>query len=191
MSDSSESSTEISRKRKRKISSWYVHVYINDDNKTMTLNVVGTIKQKMANKIFEAFDQAITQGLKRIVIYVTSGGGHSDAGFAIYNQIKVYKKELDIVVIGQGQIASSAIDILLASDKRYCTSDCDILVHGISYSSKNVEKLWNEKMIRLFGKRTKRDHKYWHDRMLTGDHNYTPKEAKHIGLVHNIIELKK
>lgn len=191
MSDSSDSESNHhshhSRKRKRERPNWYVNTCTSSD--IMTINVIGKVNLKMTEAIFKALDQAIEKKVEKVIFYVTSHGGHSDAGYAIYNQLKVYKSAFKIVTIGIGEMSSSAIDILLASDERYCTTDCNIVVHGISYADKNVEKLWNERMIKVFSKRTGKKIKYWKERMLTGDHTYTAEEAIDAGLIHNVIEL--
>ena len=63
-----------------------------------------------------------------ITIYLSSGGGATDAGMAIYDAICFAQNTIKIIAIGR--VMSIAAMILQAGDERYMMPECRYMVHN-------------------------------------------------------------
>ena len=83
--------------------------------KTRQILLSGEINKDLAEKIIRQLLVLESDNDKTIYIYIDSPGGDVDAGYAIFDMIRVIKAP--VVIIGMGLIASAAALVLLAVSK--------------------------------------------------------------------------
>lgn len=100
---------------------------------------------------------------KTCTLYLTSTGGECSSGLLMYDALR--SSSLDITVITSGFIASAATIVMLASDKRKCTSNTNFLVHSIwsnvygalPYVKSNLSysEMLEQQFVDIYSKHTK------------------------------------
>ena len=135
---------------------------------------------------------------KDITILINSFGGFTHSGASIITDIM--KCSCTVKTVCMGVAYSSAADILLAGDVRAISqfglimfhlpaisgAEAEVPINHISnyikYMSENLEELMNELL-----KGTKVNKKQFIEKVNNGDWFITPKEAKKLGIIHEII----
>ena len=97
--------------------------------KSRSITIFGNIDDKLARSVTERLLALAVDGDEPISLYISSPGGHVEAGDVIYDMIKFIKPE--VRVIGTGWVASAATTIFLAAKKenRFSLPNTRYLVH--------------------------------------------------------------
>jgi ATP-dependent Clp protease protease subunit len=103
--------------------------------KSRSISIFGQINEKVARSVTEQLLALAADSDEVITIYVSSPGGHVESGDVIYDMIKFIKPE--VKMIGTGWVASAAITIYLAAEKknRFCLPNTRFLIHQPSGGS--------------------------------------------------------
>ena len=131
---------------------------------------------------------------KQIILHIHSYGGEVPAGFNAMDMITY--NEWPIVTIGEGMVASAAVDMLVAGHGRYLQESTLVLIHQISGAifGKSSEvndgvynwNLWDELMYDAYTKRTNMT-KEELIKLMSNEKAITAKEALDFGIVDGII----
>jgi Protease subunit of ATP-dependent Clp proteases len=98
---------------------------VNEDLRE--IYIVGSITDEMSCGVISAIRQLdATRGA--ITFIINSGGGEVDAGFAIYDTIRLTKNKTIAHCLGMCQ--SMATILLQACDKRYMSQNCRFMIHN-------------------------------------------------------------
>ena len=70
---------------------------------------------------------------KEVEMILCSTGGSCESGFAFYDLMTGFKKDIALSVIATGEIASSSVNLLLAADfeRRFITQNGTIFLHEV------------------------------------------------------------
>lgn len=107
------------------------------------IQVIGTINEEA----FAAFSKSLRvceeSGIKKVTLELSSGGGVAYDALSFYNRMR--HSSVEIIVLAYGLVASAAVLILAAGDKRLMTSEAWLMVHEDSTSElsakvTNIEK---------------------------------------------------
>ena len=96
--------------------------------KIPTLFLVGQIEEKSIEIIAELFSISRANSKTPINLFLSSGGGEEDSGFAIFDAIRGIPNEVRI--FGYGQVSSIAALIFQAGDKRYLSPNSVYMMHN-------------------------------------------------------------
>jgi len=92
------------------------------------INVIGDIDENAYQEFAEQMDDShIVQPGDDIVIELMSHGGDAMVGLAFYDRIRKHKG--NVTVVAYGMVASAAVIILAAGDKRYMAENAWVMVH--------------------------------------------------------------
>jgi ATP-dependent Clp protease protease subunit len=83
-----------------------------------------------------------------IRIYVASGGGETNQGFALRDVVKYYGED-KFVIVCTTQAASAASFIFATKAKRFALPSCEIVTHAVSGSIVDEDKIPKEKLKRI------------------------------------------
>ena len=83
--------------------------------KTRTVLVSGTVDEELAERVITELLILDGESQDPIRVFITSPGGHVDAGLAIHDVMRFVKSE--ITAIGAGWVASIAVPILFGAPK--------------------------------------------------------------------------
>ncbi|HOD49810.1 MAG TPA: ATP-dependent Clp protease proteolytic subunit [Candidatus Hydrogenedentes bacterium] len=83
--------------------------------KTRTILISGTVDEELAERVITELLILDGDSQEPIRMFITSPGGHVDAGLAIHDVMRFIKPE--IVAIGAGWVASIAVPILFGAPK--------------------------------------------------------------------------
>ena len=97
------------------------------------------ISGDMAEYVREAILYLTIKESPPITIYITSGGGHVNAGLAIYDFLRLYPGQKTGIVAGFAK--SMATIILQACDKRQCMLHSNLLIHHIQRNDVSLDDL--------------------------------------------------
>jgi ATP-dependent protease ClpP protease subunit len=145
---------------------------------------------------YKSFSQEI-DAIKRtdkVTIELASDGGDAHAALAFYSKIRRHKGE--VTIIGTGNIASAAVLVLAAGDRRYMTSEAWVMVHedqaeltgSVSeleretFQARRLENQWNS----LIAKSSAVSADEW-ERMHKATTYLSATQCKDLDLVHGII----
>ena len=97
--------------------------------KSRCLTMFGEINDKIARSVTERLLALASENDEPITLYISSPGGHVEAGDVVYDIIKFIKPV--VRVIGTGWVASAAATIYLAADKenRFALPNTRFLIH--------------------------------------------------------------
>lgn len=128
---------------------------------------------------------------KRMELFINSPGGFIAESNFIYDYIKGTIKT-EVVTVATGSVASAAVSILLAGDKRYITRNGLILIHQISWSlsgnhsyiSDNKENMdiIADNILSLYSKETKLSKSQLRSHMMNEKY-FTAKQSIDYGFV--------
>ena len=136
---------------------------------------------------------------KEITIYINSGGGSVESGFALVDVIKAIDAPVRTVCIGTA--ASMGAAIFLAGDTRQVLAHSSLMIHDPSFANLNIggkkphevqallDGLVSVKasLVSLIAERTHRDREEIAELMKT-DTYFNAQEAKDFGIATEIIE---
>lgn len=160
--------------------------------------LTGNIDSNVVHQTIAWFAGAISRGVSKVKMYVSSTGGDMDSAYRLYD----FFKSLPIVLetIGFGQVDSAAITIFLAGTNRSATKNCRFLVHegkftntlqfaplSVHEESLNIFKDLENKSISIIAVETGNSFKKINN-MAAKSTILNSQQAKDIGLVVNIIE---
>jgi len=135
---------------------------------------------------------------KEIFVYINSRGGELEAGYAIYDMLKLSGRK--VTTCGIGEICSCAIILFLAGEERYATERTKFMIHETrhiyddesSLTTKAYEKYMKElqgdteKYFKLIAQNTKLTVpkiKTHIQKATDGDWQFDVKLAKRLGFV--------
>ncbi len=91
------------------------------------IQIIGSIDEEA----FKSFSEELTAyekaGAKEVTIELSSAGGHAYDALAFYSRIRL--SSCDVQIIVYGLVASAAVLVLAAGDRRYMTSEAWVMVH--------------------------------------------------------------
>ena len=99
--------------------------------KKQELFIFGDIDKHIAKKVIKQLKYFANKDLEKkiITIYICSEGGCVNSAMAIYDEICLTKKNKTIVTVAVGEVASAAIFVLAAGDKRYAYENASFMIH--------------------------------------------------------------
>ena len=91
--------------------------------------VSGTVDEELAEKVIAQLLVLDAESNDPIRVFITSPGGHVDAGLAIHDMMKFIKS--DVICIGAGWVASIAVPIMFGAKKenRFALPHTRFLLH--------------------------------------------------------------
>lgn len=162
------------------------------------IQIIGDIDEEAYKSFVERMDECdeMLYG-EEIFIELSSHGGDAMMALAFYDRIRSSKSE--ITIIGFGTVASAAVLILAAGDKRYLGQSAWVMVHEdqvsvdesartsqlehVAKSSRRLEDQWNK----LLSSRTKVSADVWAD--LHKQERYLDAEdCKKLGLIDGVLK---
>lgn len=84
---------------------------------TRTILVAGEVNEKLAERVMGQLLVLDADKKDPIRVVITSQGGHVDSGFAIHDLLRYV--ESPVITIGAGWVASIAVPIMLAAEKKH------------------------------------------------------------------------
>lgn len=96
----------------------------------LVIKFFAPVVEQTANALMSAIDKAINQGVKEIILLLSTPGGSVFHGLSIYN----YLKGLPILVKTHnfGSVDSIGVVIYCAGKQRYSAPQARFLLHGVS-----------------------------------------------------------
>jgi ATP-dependent Clp protease protease subunit len=99
--------------------------------KTLVLYLFDEITMSSVGKVIEGLLRAqVDSNIEHIHLYMFTGGGSVNAGFALYDQIKLSLKPVTVIV--SGACMSMGVTILQAATVRLATEHCNIMIHPVT-----------------------------------------------------------
>ena len=83
---------------------------------TRTILILGSVDEELAERVITELLILDGESHDPIRVFITSPGGHVDAGLAIHDVLRFVKSE--IIAIGAGWVASIAVPILFGAPKK-------------------------------------------------------------------------
>lgn len=136
---------------------------------------------------------------KPILFVINSPGGSVDAGFAIWDQIKMISSPVTTLVTGLAASMGSILSLCAAPKRRFATKYARIMIHqpsiqgiikgqatDIEIQAKEIKKT-HDMLINMYVQATGKDFKTI-EKALDRDTWMTPQEALEFGLLDGIIE---
>ena len=134
---------------------------------------------------------------KPVTLYLTSGGGSTIAGFALYDQLRTLSRQgHHVTTVVRGYAASMAGVLVLAGDTRLIGAESFVHVHEVSAGAAGklsevkdevafMEKM-NQKMEDLYVERAGLDRKKFRLRYLKSEVWIDAEEAIKMGIAHEL-----
>lgn len=133
--------------------------------------------------------------IEKVVITLCSWGGYYYPAFALFDCMKSYPKEIEIIATGVCE--SSALLILQGATKRIATQNTIFLLHQTNHSLENRNisdvineseqfKRENDKFVDLTLTKTKIDKTKFHELSLKSTY-FTPQEALEMGFIDEVV----
>ena len=172
------------------------------DAKTRYIVFSSPIDYQHVHALLQVMVSAANEGVSRVCLLLTSGGGMADPAFHAYNTIRGLP--LEVTVYNTGKIGSSANVIFLAGKRRLCSPAACFMFHSIQYGQPNgvtigaarLDELGqliardNDKILSVFRERTTLAANADSAAGLFGDKVVkTPQWAMDNGFVHEIKQL--
>jgi len=161
------------------------------------------IDAETANEIIRKFWYLeLTEPGKPIIFVINSPGGSVDAGFAIYDQIKMLTSPVKTLVTGLAASMGSIINLAAPKGHRYATPNTRIMIHqpaihgvirgqatDLDIQAKEIIKTRNS-LIELYVRETNKDAQTI-EKALDRDTWMSSQEAKEFGLIDKIVSSYK
>ena len=185
----------------------------NDENKLKSLEDKIEIALLDARRIFfcDAVDNEtsrevirklwyleLTNPGKPILFIINSPGGSVDAGFAIWDQVKMISSPVTTLVTGLAASMGSILSLCAAPGRRFATKNARIMIHqpaiqgivqgqatDLEIQAKEIKKT-HDALINIYVQSTGKDFKTI-EKALDRDTWMTPEEAIEFGLLDKII----
>ncbi|MDR3624228.1 MAG: ATP-dependent Clp protease proteolytic subunit [Chlamydiales bacterium] len=136
---------------------------------------------------------------KPILFIINSPGGSVDAGFAIWDQIKMITSPVTTLVTGLAASMGSILSLCAAPKRRFATKHARIMIHqpiiqgiikgqatDLEIQAKEIKKT-HDALINMYVKATGKDFKTI-EKALDRDTWMTPEEALAFGLLDGIVD---
>jgi ATP-dependent protease ClpP protease subunit len=134
-----------------------------------------------------------------IHILLSSPGGSTDAGIAIYETIRTANNPT--IVEGLGIVASAAVPILLAGTIRYLNTSTNVMIHNVSF---NIEGTLNTPEVTSISTSAERFNEWYHGliaertgarakdiaQWCSGETSFAAKEAVELGFADKVLPFK-
>lgn len=136
------------------------------DADTHTILIAEEITKDLAERFLTEVHNVVAQGVKKIVVKLTSLGGDVVAGYMMADTLIGLTGKVETEVIGVGPVASSATYIAMVADKFVMTAHATFLIHratGGCYTDNNIEELYEmvdylsrleQQIVALYGAKT-------------------------------------
>jgi len=167
--------------------------------KSRRIFISNTIDNALAEDVIKKIWYLETQNPgKPILLVINSPGGAIDAGFAIWDQIKMIPSPVTTLVTGMAASMASILMLAGAPDRRFVTPKSRIMIHQPALSGviqgqatdleiQAKEILKTKKMIiEIYTEATKKSYEAI-EKSIDRDTWMTAQEAKDFGLVSNIV----
>ena len=118
------------------------------------INIVGEINSEMVKRVSEEVYSLADKGSPPILVFITSGGGLVDAGFDLYDLLKLYPGEKTGLVWRMAK--SAAAFVLQACDKRTITPHSRMMIHHISRRDLSLDVLRSPSRVKRVVKEMER-----------------------------------
>lgn len=135
---------------------------------------------------------------KPILFVINSPGGSVDAGFAIYDTVKMISSPVTTLITGIAASMGSILSLCAAPKKRFATPNSRIMIHqpaiqgmvqgqatDLEIQAKEIKKT-HDALINIYVKATGKDFKTI-EKALDRDTWMTPEEALKFGLLDGIV----
>ncbi|MEX0961795.1 MAG: ATP-dependent Clp protease proteolytic subunit [Simkaniaceae bacterium] len=135
---------------------------------------------------------------KPILFIINSPGGSVDAGFAIWDQIKMITSPVTTLVTGMAASMGSVLSLVADKGRRFATPHCRIMIHqpaihgvvqgqatDLEIQAKEIVKT-HDMLVELYAEQTGRDIEAI-KKALDRDTWYSAKEALDFGLLDGIV----
>lgn len=180
-------------------------LYLTEElNQLSTGNLLRSINEQRAEEeeAVSAYEYQFNRKLvlPELKLYINCYGGEVLSSLGLYDYIRAWEGESNkLVTIGVGCVASAAVFILLAANKRFCYPHTRFLIHsqsgGVIGPQKDVESFTNEMKItqeyiyEVITSRTNITRDFL-DKITDNkeDRWIGAEEAKELGLIHEIIK---
>lgn len=161
-------------------------------NNIAYINFRAQVHKKSVDMLMRAFGELVAKGTQNITLIVSSGGGQVQPALDFYDFAKGLPVTLTTCTVGQ--IASAAVVIYCAGEKRFSHSNTRFLIHGIRGSLPNVSikdiesrvlkdlKSQSRKIAEIIAKATNKDVREIADEM-EREKTLSAEEAEKYGLV--------
>jgi len=108
--------------------------------------IIGPIHSWMLEAFWKDIHVLKKMEIKKIVVYINSGGGDVFAGMGLADQIRLARQDgFEIIMNARGIIASAAVPVYLSGSKRIASKNTVFMVHPITlhkfFSSENLEDI--------------------------------------------------
>lgn len=136
---------------------------------------------------------------KQITFVIFSPGGSIDAGFAIWDQVKMISSPVTTIVTGLAASMGSILSLCASKGRRFATPNSRILIHqpsihGVVHGPAADLEIQAKEIIRtrsrivdLYCEATGQDQKTI-ERAIDRDRWFTPQEAIDFGLLDKVVE---
>ncbi|MEI6190813.1 MAG: ATP-dependent Clp protease proteolytic subunit [bacterium] len=168
------------------------------EDKVNILAIAGEINGERVVKVTEEVAKLKEKGFPPVIIWISSGGGIVEAGFDLYDLLRLYPGKKTGIVWKYARSAASFV--LQACDERFATPHARIMIHHISRRDLNldtlrsglrVKKIVKEMeilqslMYQIYSRRTNRTIAQIR-KECTKEHDMFPEEARAFGLIDGI-----
>lgn len=158
------------------------------------------VNQNSAKEIIEkAWYLEIKDPGKPIILLINSPGGSVDAGFAIWDQLKMLTSPVTTVVTGLAASMGSVLSLVAPKGKRFATKNARIMIHqpliggviqgqasDLEIHAKEILKT-REKLVSIYVEATgKKSDEI--DQAIDRDNWLTVKEAMDFGLIDQVVD---
>ena len=99
------------------------------DGESRKIYVFGGITDEVAAEFLVAIQALDRDEDKPITVIINSPGGLTEAGYVMYDAIKLTKNQVRLE--GFGKVYSMAVMVFLAGDERYMSPQCELMVHDV------------------------------------------------------------
>lgn len=164
----------------------------------LAIKFFAQVNEKSANALMNILDQAVNQGVKDIILLISTPGGSVFHGISIYN----YLRGLPInrlVTHNFGSVDSIGVVMYCAGRERFSSPQARFLLHGVSANFQgNISleepqleerlkglKIDIENIAKVIAENVKKDVSVVTDTMISRT-TLNPEQAKEWGLVQNI-----
>lgn len=165
------------------------------------INFSAEINQQTSEALMNFLANQINKGEKEIYILLSSPGGSTRDGITLYNYIK--SLPVKVIIHNNGIIDSIANVIFLSGEERYALPHSSFLFHGVGFDVNQPIRL-DEKELKEKIKIIERDQKLINEiiaertntsieeirKLFLEAQTKTPEEAKKMGLIQEIKEVK-
>jgi ATP-dependent Clp protease protease subunit len=158
----------------------------------------GPVEPGMAQRVFTGFSRAVNDKVNTVHLLVHSLGGSISDGVGIYNFLR--NLPIQIIAYNGGMVASIAVVMFLAAQKRAASESGTFVVHKshhtlaaatgeqLELASKGL-RIEDERTEKILKSHLKLSPEQWkiHER---GNLTITAEEAVKVGLIHEVADFK-